>query len=210
MWGLSNMEQLPTWLSPRQRILQRDGRRLSIRLEEEFWEQLDLCAKDQGCKISDLVFRLFEESRSKNKSSMLRAYCARWMRKKAVQAHLSTFNADIQGILTSCPVPCVIVSREKRLVAQNEAFSERILGSLVSPDMWDEADAVVRFSLGQPINKIIRSLADQTSPYIETNVAFNRGSAIVQLIGRFCLLSPRNTDASPLLCFLSPYPQRKT
>jgi predicted DNA-binding ribbon-helix-helix protein len=202
------MESSLAWLRPRQRILQRHGHRLSIRLEEEFWEQLEFCAKDEGLKLSEMVFRLIDENTTINRSSLLRTYCARWMRKKLVQAHLSNTNADIQGILTSCPIPCVIVSREKRLIAQNKAFGEKILGTLVSPDMWEEADTIVRFSLGRPINLIIRDLMGKGAPFVETNVAFSRGSAIVQMIGRFCLLNPRTTDTSPLLCFLQPQQSR--
>ena len=89
------MESNLAWLRPRQRILQRHGHRLSIRLEEEFWEQLEFCAKDEGLKLSEMVFRLIDENTTINRSSLLRTYCARWMRKKLVQAHLSNTNADI-------------------------------------------------------------------------------------------------------------------
>jgi hypothetical protein len=124
------------------------------------------------------------------------------MRKKLVQTHLANTSADIQGILVSCPIPCVIVSREKKLIAQNSAFGSKILGALVSPDKWDDADTIIRFSLARPIDRIVRELMGEGPPYVETNVAFSRGTAIVQMIGRFCLLNPRSTDASPLLCFL--------
>jgi len=203
------MELNLAWLQPRQRILQRRGHRISIRLEEEFWEQLEFCAKDEGLKLSELVFRLIDENSSVNRSSLLRIYCARWMRKKLVQAHISNSNADIQGILTSCPIPCVIVSKEKKLIAQNGAFGEKILGALVAPDMWEEADTIIRFSLARPIDRIIRDLMSEDTPFIETNVAFSRGSAIVQMIGRFCLLNPRSADASLLLCFLDPQRKRR-
>ncbi len=202
------MELNLAWLQPRQRILQRRGHRLSIRLEEEFWDQLEFCAKDEGFKLSELVFRLVDENTSANRSSLLRTYCARWMRKKLVQAHISNTNADIQGILTSCPIPCVIVSREKKLIAQNSAFGEKILGALVSPDMWDDADTIIRFSLGKPIDRIVRDLMGESTPFVETNVAFSRGSTIVKMIGRFCLLNPRISDTSPLLCFLDPHRSR--
>ena len=48
------MQLNSSWLEPRQRILQRDGKRISIRLEEEFWEQLEFCAKDEGLKLAGL------------------------------------------------------------------------------------------------------------------------------------------------------------
>jgi len=203
------MEMSSSWLEPHQRILQRDGKRISIRLEKEFWEQLEFCAKDEGLKLTDLVFNLIGENTPANRSSLLRTYCARWMRKKLVQTHLANTSADIQGILVSCPIPCVIVSREKRLIAQNSAFGSKILGALVSPDKWDDADTIIRFSLARPIEQIVRELMGDGAPYVETNVAFSRGTAIVQMIGRFCLLNPRSTDASPLLCFLDERRKRR-
>lgn len=196
------MKLSPSWLEPRQRILQRGGKRISIRLEEEFWEQLEFCAKEEGLKLADLVFNLIGENSPANRSSLLRTYCARWMRRKLVHSHLANTSADIQGILASCPIPCVIVSREKRLIAQNTAFGDKILGALVAPDKWDDANTIIRFSLARPINRIVRELLIDGTPFAETNVSFSRGSAIVQMIGRFCLLKPHNTDASPLLCFL--------
>ena len=190
------------WLEPRQRILQRHGKRLSIQLEREFWDQLEVCAKDQGIKLSELVFELVAENPDMNRSSLLRTYCARWMRNKLLRAHLTSSNADIQALLTACPMPCVVITREKKLVAQNGAFSDKILGSLVAPDQWEDADNIIRFSLGKPIDRIIRDLTDGSAQYVETNVAFTRGSAIVQMIGRFCLLHQRSSTASPLLCYL--------
>ena len=203
------MEMNSSWLEPRQRILQRDGKRISIRLEEEFWEQLEFCAKDEGLKLADLVFNLIGENSPVNRSSLLRTYCARWMRRKLVQSHLANSSADIQGILASCPIPCVIVSREKRLIAQNSAFGDKILGALVAPDKWDDAETIIRFSLARPIDRIVRDLMVEGSPFVETNVAFSRGAALVQLIGRFCLLNPRSTDVSPLLCFLDQQRKRR-
>jgi len=199
---VSASKQSYTWLELRQRILQRNGQRLSIRLEEEFWEQLEFSAKEEGLKLTDLVFRLIAEFPAENRSSLLRTYCARWMRSKFLQSQLVTNNADIHGILTSCPIPCVIVTREKKLAAQNSAFTERILGSLVVPDQLDEADKVVRFSLGRPIDRIFLELEERGEKYVETNVAFSRGTAIVQLVGRFCMLNLKPSDNAPLLCYL--------
>ena len=203
------MELKSTWLEPRQRILQRQGKRLSIRLEREFWEQLEVCAKDRGGKLSELVFDLIAANPKVNRSSLLRTYCARWTRKKLIQAHLASQSSDIQAILTTCPIPCVVITREKKLVARNSAFSDQILGALVPPDQWDDADTIIRLSLGQPINKIAKDLTLQSKPNVETLVAFTRGSTVVQMKGKFCLLNQRQPSASPLLCFLVPHQTRR-
>jgi len=47
------MKMSSSRLEPRQRILQRDGKRISIRLEEEFWEQLEFCAKNEGFRLAN-------------------------------------------------------------------------------------------------------------------------------------------------------------
>lgn len=203
------MEVRSSWLEPRQRILQRDGKRISIRLEEEIWQQLEFCAKDEGLKLTDLVFRAITNNPSVNRASLLRIYCARSMRKKLVQTHLSHFNADIQGILASCPIPCVIVTRERKLLAQNSAFGERILDALASKGTMGESDTVIRFSLAKPINRIVQDLIGEEPNFVETNVAFSRGAAIIQMLGRFCLLNRLGAGSSPLLCFLDPQRTRQ-
>jgi len=201
-------DEKKSWLKPRQRILQREGRRLSLKLEQEFWDLLALSARDQGEKTTDLVFQLVANHPAENKSSLLRTYCAHWVRQKLARAELASNSADIQGILSSCPIPCVLINQEKKLLAQNGAFGEKILGSLMVPDQWDEANKVVRFSLGRPVPHIVRDLEAGTLPFVETFVAFSRGSAIVQMVGRFCLLNMQPTEGSPLLCYL--YPRNKT
>lgn len=190
------------WFRPRQRILQRNGRRVSLKLEEEFWEILELAAKDERIKLTDLIFRTMEDHPTANKSSLLRAFGGHWMRRKLVATQLASTNANIQGILSSCPLPCVIVTHEKKLIAQNSAFTERVLGTLIST--VEAEDTVVRFSLGRPIAHIIRDLENGQKPFTETNVAFARGSKLVQFVGRFCLLSLRSGETSPLLCYLYP------
>ena len=61
---------------PRQRILQADGRRYSLKLEEPFWEALDLAARERGLKLGRLVAQLAAElPGSGNLASQLRLFC---------------------------------------------------------------------------------------------------------------------------------------
>lgn len=200
----------PSWLRPRQRILQRSRKRVSVRLEEEFWVQLEACAKEDGLKLTDLVFRLFEQTGDEfNRSSVLRAYCVRWLRNKLAQVRLSSSDADLQVILSACDVPCVVITAEKKLVAHNRAFAEQVLSPIVPPDQWDQAQSFVRFSLSKPINQIYDAVIASKVGYAEAHVAFSREQGTVPMIGRFCLINRRVLEASPLLCFLMKRRRRK-
>ncbi|MGI9383375.1 MAG: ribbon-helix-helix domain-containing protein [Methyloligellaceae bacterium] len=199
-----------SWLTPRQRILQRSRKRVSVRLEEEFWVQLEACAKEDGLKMTDLVFQLFEQAGDDiNRSSVLRAYCVRWLRNKLAQVRLSSSDADLQVILSACDVPCVVITAEKKLVAHNHAFADKVLSSIVPPDQWDQAQSFVRFSLSKPINQIFDAVIASKVGYTEAHVAFSKDQGVVPMIGRFCLLNRRAVDSSPLLCFLMKRKRRK-
>ena len=196
-------------LKPRQRIFQREYKRISVRLEEEFWQQLESSASEDGQKLADLIFELARgPENSASRSSLLRTYCLRWLREKLVQARLTASEIDLQTILSACATPCVVISSTKKLIAHNRAFSERILSSLVAPDQWDEATNLIRFSLSKPINKIMEAVKASETGYAEAQVAFVRDSNVIRLTGRFCLMNARAQESSPLLCFLLHNPRR--
>lgn len=192
-------------LKPRQRIFQRQGKRISIRLEEEFWRQLEAGASEDGKRLTDLIFELAGEAEgAAGRSSILRTYCMRWARQKLVQARVSASEADLQTILSACATPCVVLSLDKKLLAHNRAFTQRVLSALVAPDQIAQASRLVRFALSKPIGQIARAVAASDTAYSEAYVAFSRDHHVVQMIGRFCFMRRDAQDGSPLLCFLIP------
>ena len=191
----------PPMSQPRQRVLQRHHRRLSIRLEEIFWTQLETCAKEEGTKLSDLVFAVTDVT-NENRSSLLRAYCVNWLRKHLFQARLGASPVDIQLILAACPVPCVIITQQRRLAAHNPAFAREVLGQLVPTDDLKHAENVVRLTLGKSFEAIADSVRASATGSAESDLVFVSATSRVTYVGRFCLLSRRSSEAAPLLCFL--------
>ena len=188
---------------PRQRILQRRHRRLSIRLEQVFWTQLETCAKEEGLKLTDLVFAVAEsKGEPENRSSLLRAYCVDWLRKRLFQARLSASQIDIQLILAACPTPCVIITQQRRLAAHNPAFAREVLGRLVPTGDLKHAENVVRLTLSQSFEAIADGVRASAAGYVESELVFASATSQATYIGRFCLLSRRSSEAAPLLCFL--------
>ena len=156
----------------RQRILQRHQRRLSIKLEEIFWTQLESCAKEENLKLGDLVFTVVEDAdEAANRSSLLRAYCVEWLRNRLFQARLAAGQVDIQLILGACPVPCVVITQQRKLAAHNPAFAREVLGRLVPPDKRQNAENVVRLTLGKPFEAIADAVRASATGYAESELS---------------------------------------
>jgi predicted DNA-binding ribbon-helix-helix protein len=189
---------------PRQRILQRHHRRLSFRLEEIFWAQLESCAKEEGVKLADLVFTLTETlAETENRSSLLRAYSVDWLRKRLLQARLAASQVDLQLVLTACPAPCVIITQQRRLAAHNPAFASDVLRRLVPSTELRQAENIVRLTLSKPFESISNTVRTEAAGYTDCAVVFASGPEQMRFIGRFCLLNRRSNEGDPLLCFLN-------
>lgn len=192
---------------PRQRILQRHYRRFSIKLEEVFWTQLETCAKEENRKLADLVFTVIEGGdEPTNRSSLLRAYCVDWLRKRLFQARLAASQFDIQMILAACPVPCVVITQQRKLAAHNPAFAREVLGRLVPPDKRQNAENVVRLTLSKSFEAIADSVRASATGHAESELVFASETRSASFTGSYCLLSRRWTEAAPLLCFLQAGP----
>ena len=192
---------------PRQRILQRRHRRLSIRLEEIFWVQLEACAKEEDTKLADLVFTLVESNNeTENRSSLLRAFCVDWLRRRLLQARLAASQVDVQSILSACPLPCVIITQQRKLAAHNPAFAQEVLGRLMPAEQWRSAENVVRLTLKRSFESIADGVRASATGYAESELVFVSAGKEATYVGRFCLLSRRSSEAAPLLCFLRPAP----
>jgi predicted DNA-binding ribbon-helix-helix protein len=206
---------LPTSDAPpeiaRQRILQRRHKRISIRLEEVFWAQLEACAREENIRLADLVFSLVEEREGENRSSLLRTYCVDWLRKRLFQARLAASQIDLQSILVACPTPCVVITPQRALAAQNPAFKTQIVNRLLNKQPPDpDRNAVIRVSLREPFQTIVNRLHASKVGSLESEIAVSSGGESVTYSGNFCLLNRRPVEASPLLCFLREAPDAPT
>lgn len=116
--------------SPRQRILQADGRRYSLKLEEPFWEALDAAARERSVKLGRLVAQIAADmSGDGNLASQLRLFCLAEEQRRlkaaadvATQANLAAGATNIETLVELCPAACLVMTRERRIVRVNQAF----------------------------------------------------------------------------------------
>ena len=189
------------WLAQRQRILQRDKQKISIRLEEEFWRQLEAIAAEDGRKLSDLVFELVGPERAPaNRTSLLRTYCLRWVRQRLSQAQHSMATDDFQSVFAACPGPAVVLTPDRRIAAYNRAFASQVLEKFALAHQ--QSGGALSFRLSKPLEQIYAELSAPDTQTESAKVAFVMGDRMVRMDGRFCHLRKNQADQSPLVCFL--------
>ena len=193
----------PETLTLRQRFFQRKQKRISVRLEEEFWRQLEACAALDGINLTDLVFDIASGGdESANRSSALRTYCVQRLGQAIEKARLAASNVDVQTLLTACPTPCVVLTPDRKIAAHNTAFYESVLKPVIEKSAADHGEANLRFTISRPLGQIVNATLESPQGFTEANVAFYSGNVMHQMLGRFCLLNRRAQKASPILCYL--------
>ena len=187
----------------RQRIFQRDKKRYAIRLEEEFWTQLEVCARTEGRKLSDILFEAIGSAeQGSNRTSLLRLYCLKWLRNRLNEPRQQGGGLDIQTVLSACPSPCVIMTKEKAIVAYNTAFADNIVSRLTASGKGADKDSPLTFKLDTPLEEIHGVLLRGKVRYRDTRAAFIKKDKIIQVGARFCLLESDKGPSTSLLCYL--------
>lgn len=190
-------------LATRQRIFQRDKKRYAIRLEEGFWAQLEDCAREDGRKLSEFLFdAMGTAGKGENRTAALRLFCLGWLRERLVQARHSAGNLDIQTVLSACPSPCVIMTKEKAIIAYNTAFAQNIVTRLAPGNGASAGSAPMTFKLETPLEDIHASLLQGKVRHSDTQGAFVKEGKAIKVLARFCLLESNKGANTPLLCFL--------
>lgn len=200
-------QKINEYVEPRQRIFQRNNQKIAVRLEEEFWNQLENCAREEKRKLSSLLFEILDNvQQSRNRASLIRVFCVRWLHQRLTQAKQATVsNPDLQAILSACPIPCVIMTAEKAIIAYNSAFAETIIARLTpkrEPKGKDKNDRLT-FRLAIPLEPIYEELVSGNAQYHDTKASFVWQRKTININARFCLIRSAYSGNHPLLCFIT-------
>lgn len=193
-------------LEPQQKILQHDKQRIAIRLEHEFWSQIETCAAAEKRKLSTLVFDVLADAgENANRAAVMRVFCIRWLRQRLNQAKQAAANSpDLQTVLSACPSPCVIMTAEKAIIAYNGAFARQILAGLApeTDRKRKPGNISLTFRLATPLETIYDDLVSDIGRYRDTKASFVQADKTIDTYARFCLIRSETGGKHPLLCFL--------
>jgi len=186
------------------RILQRRGRRLAVRLEIPFWEQLKSFAKEDGVALADFVHRLVgSQVGDVNKTSVLRVYCINRLQSNVATAATHSENSGPVDFIITCPVPAIILTAERKLIAYNAPFLREFLSS-TSSATGGSTPPLPRLTFDQPFNRIIRHLLDNPKKFVVSQIGFVNGQVSRQCRVRYCLINRSQGGQSSVLAFVEP------
>ena len=198
----SEEKSVRTQTSARLKVLQRDGVRVSIRMEEAFWTQLETAAREQKVKLGDLVFDIMDTAApGDNKTSRLRTYCVLLLRQQLLRARLAANDANLPMVLAACPTPCFVINPARQLAGHNPAFAREILDDAQSEHAAPPSERVA-FAFSQPFDRIRRAMSDQPDRVFFDRIGIKQGEKQIVHRVSLCLLSRKLGADSPVLAFV--------
>jgi predicted DNA-binding ribbon-helix-helix protein len=189
------------------RVFQKDGQRLSIRLENIYWDQLEDIAETDAISLNSLIFRISGDLASGvNKTAALRTYCVYRMRQEMVLTSIRTGNIDLAAIITACPQPVMVLTPERRIAAYNPAFVSDILAR--GSEKGDKAQKTpLRLTFSRPFNQIIRQVVDNPRTIISGQIGFTVGDRHTQRRVRYALADRSRGEESFIVAFVETAPE---
>ncbi len=148
-----------------QRVLQADGRRYSLKLEPEFWTALSTAAEARGVRSGRLVSDIASSMpRGANLASQIRVFClADVERRRAIEserasrAELSSGSTDLDAVIEQCPTPCLVASKQQRILRINNGFA-RWYGATAASLSGKPFDHFFKLQMAQPVDAVFRAL----------------------------------------------------
>lgn len=145
------------------RIVQYNGKRLCIRLEEIYWQVFEEMASESDCKLNEIIHAYYLDPKAeKNKTAHLRVKAIDWLSKKAAFYHdqISLSKDEVHAILRTANQPAIIFSENQSVSACNENFRAWLAKNLgLKPQDIDLEK--MRISFRRSYNILIEKMKDE-------------------------------------------------
>ena len=188
---------------PRQRVLQVDRKRYSVRLEDAYWHILEDLARDQGVKLSRLVDEVAREVKgASGLAAALRLRCLSALAERKGEGYAAAdarsvggvYGASLENLISANPAPSLLLAEDGRILLANEAFqnwsgvkSESLIGQ---PHDW-----FFQLRLAAPLAETVDRLAHGREGFQNARISYIAPGRVVVANGRVCLghySGPRN------------------
>ena len=111
------------------RIIQFQGKRSCIRLEDVYWDILEDAARKKKVKFNELVHAYYHDPRGeRNKTAFLRCQAVEWLSHQVETANeqLHLKNTELQSILKVTVQPAFVFSKLQSVSRHNQSFNDWI------------------------------------------------------------------------------------
>lgn len=186
----------PSFLSPlRHRVLQAEGRRYSIKLEQAYWDILEGLARARNIRLARLIDEIARASKGKSSlSAALRLCCL----EAVAEAQGDTggagsksagsgggYGASLENLINANPSPCLLLAQDGRILLANEAF-QRWSGVNAESVTGRPYDWYFQLRLPDTLNRTVARMAREGG-HQATRVSYVAPGRVVVANGRVCL-----------------------
>ncbi|MDX1485893.1 MAG: ribbon-helix-helix domain-containing protein [Alphaproteobacteria bacterium] len=185
------------FLSPaRHRVLQVEGRRYSVRLEEAYWRVLARIARDRNMRMAEIIDEVAAEAEGEaSLASALRLRCIAALEEELGRAITARggrdaaggrYGASLENLIDANPAPSLLLSHDGKILLANAAFqkwsgvqAEALLGQ---PYDWFFQ---LRMSLG--LEEAVARLAEGKDGFLPARISYIAPGRVVVANGLVCL-----------------------
>ncbi len=189
---------------PRQRVLQVDRKRYSVRLEEAYWAVLEDLARDQDVKLSRLVDQVAKEAKGESGlAAALRLRCLSALADRKGEGDATVddrsagggvYGASLENLISANPAPSLLLAEDGRILLANKAFQD--WSGVKSESLTGQPyDWFFQLRLAAPLAEIIDRLARGREAFHHGRISYIAPGRVVVANGRVCLghySGPRN------------------
>ena len=185
------------------KVLQLKGQRISIKLEDLYWNQLSSFAKDENSTLTKLVHELVANlDGSINRTAYLRCYCMQRLQQTVTLSKSSTpTGIDLGSIITACPTPVFVLGSDRKIVAYNPSFKSDFLNVDLS-SQGTSTQTPLKLTFSQPFNTLKKFLTENPGRVVTAQVGFSNDSTNKQKWVRFSLVDRTKADDSLVIAFV--------
>ncbi len=136
------------------RVIQYQGKRYGIRMEDSFWSILEDEAKVKGCRLNELVHECYNSKEANgNKTSYLRQHAIEWLASELSQARrrLHLNQSEALNVLRMTRRPALLIDKNLNAAHINKRFENWLLLAVKRIDEQIIGNTRVSFQASQRI-----------------------------------------------------------
>ncbi len=188
-----------SFLSPlRHRVLQVDGRRYSVRLEETYWAVLEDLASQRGLRIAGIIDEVAGAARGEaSLASALRLRCLSVVGEKLTESKKKAgspsvagsggaHGASLENLITANPAPSLLLARDGKILLANVAF-QNWSGVKAEALIGEPHDWFFQLRLSQSLEDTFEQLIRGDSGHRPARISYIAPGRVVVANGVVCL-----------------------
>jgi predicted DNA-binding ribbon-helix-helix protein len=185
----------------RHRIIQYQGKRYSLKLDEIVWQCLEAAAARAGIRLNQLVATVAREASDESSvTGALRLFCLRQSLERAEQLErelnrlsLASRGVPVNLVAEASPAPCLVVSRGQIILDANPAALAwmSVDGSAL---IGKSVEHYFQIKATLPLASIVEQFAKGLAKVFQARIVYLRPGRLIMAPANLCPVMTDNPD----------------